>query len=662
MNRFFVIFLAFGFIAIGIASTYAYFIFIPEKVEQIVVSGINRFGFENPVFGSIKRENGQIILSDVALDSEHFSTIKELRIRFSVLKFLINRHKAQDITVHGLNLTGELSEDFVPFIAGWTDNSRIVESLQNFPAGKIYVESATMDLLSNKFGGIKIRGDGQLLISGDGTVSLKARATTKQKKLSFASKIEASIVANKDVHYKAKIEDCSVDLPNIGIKRGNGTIKGTSPYDKEKTSSLVADLQLASLRWYDLPLKDVKANIKISDSLRQYTLEGSTFGTSNILWNATISNTNEDDLFRSSVTLSPGSLNDVQKFFGRNKKLGVNAYIPKALLNIPSPSIQIENSFDPQKKNIKGTLEVKYKDPAVVLNVNYHSVSKTPADIIGSIKMDKTTYRPAPEATDKTSFDLSALGNFTLKNFSTKPGFLWIAQTTVHSGTLDFGSVKIPDIQGSVLLGGSEAEQKKRVHTLDYTFPLKKEIAHKGTVFLNFSDTKKPLLEYFSLKIYGGEIKAQDPITKDGKILRKNTLDVSNINLENLTSDAQLAGIFVSGQLAGILPFEAKKGGMHVIGGLLQSQDTGIIRLSKTMTKGLFPGYTPKNIILRKALENFHYEFFEIRLDGDLNDRVMMTLNARGRNPGMKSKNFVDVNLQIETQISLLFKALMLQQ
>ena len=665
MNRFFVIFLALLFVAIGVAGAYAYYIFIPDQVEKIVISSVNRFGFENPVFGSLKRKNNEIIITNVALDSERFSTIKELRIRYSILKFIINRSKAQDITIKGLNLTGELSEELVPRIAGWSDNASIINNLQNFPAKEIYIESATLDLLSEEFGGIKIRGEGQFLISGDDLVSIKARATTTQKKLNFTSKVEASIDTNKALSFEAELEDFAVDLEKIGIKRGNGKINGSYPYgERDPVLSLFCDVQFASLNWYDLPLKDVKANIEFANEVRKYTLEGSTFGPENIAWNAKVSYTPgsdaENDIYQTSAEIAPQSLYGVQQYLGRNKKLGVNAYIPRALLNIENPVIQLENTYQ-TAEGVKGSVEIKYKDPALLFETTYHTDPSARTEIIGIVRMGKTEYVPSSKAGDDTRFILSALGNFTLKNYVQKPAFLWVAHTTVHDGVLDFGPVKISDLSGVILLGGSEAEQKSRIHKLDYTLPLRENIKHEGALFLNFSDKKRLLLDHLSLKLYGGEIKTQESMVKDGTILKKNTLDVSDINLESLTRDAQLAGIFVSGQLAGILPFEAKDDGIHVTGGLLQSQDIGIIRLSKKMTEGLFPGDAPQNVVLRKALENYHYEFFEIRLDGDLSDRIMMTLNARGKNPDMKSKKPVDVNLQIETQISLLFKALMLQ-
>ncbi len=667
MNRFIIILMAIVFVAAGIAGTYAYYVYVPEKIEKTVISGFNRFGFESPAFSELRREKGQIILKNVALDTERFSTIEELRIHFSLLQFLINPTRAQNVTVHGLSLTGELSDKFSPIIAGWTNDAQIVQSLQSFPADKITIESATLDLLSDHFGGIKINGDGQILIKSNGQVDIKANAATKQNKLGIVSKLDFSINGDNNISFEASFEDFLVELTDVSAKRGNGKLSGTYFYNRESPDfSLSGDFQFASLLWLDMPLSNVKTNINFTPSEKKYILKGSTFGNEQIDWQGEIIHTasanNKKELYRSQINIFPKKLNDIQNFFGRNKKLGVNAYIPKTLLDIASPSINIENFYDPQSQDIRGTLNIKYKKPAALIKVAYKNDPQKATDLVGNIEMDKTTFRPTPEAKDGTRFDLSALGNFTLRDYATKPAFLWVAHTTVHNGILDFGSLEIPQVQGIVFLGGSEAQQKKRKHTLNFSFPLKDNIEHTGTLFINVNNIKKPLLEHLNLKIYGGEIKTQEPITKDGEIIKSNSLDVSNINLAQLTRDAQLSGIFVSGKLAGRIPYETKDGGINVTGGLLQSQDKGIIRISRTITEGLFPGHTVENEILRKALENYHYEFFEIRLDGDLSDRVMMTLSARGENPAMKRKDPVDVNLQIETPISLLFEALMLPE
>ncbi|MCK5373820.1 MAG: YdbH domain-containing protein [Alphaproteobacteria bacterium] len=670
MKQLFAIFLILSFVAICAVGAYAYFVYVPAKVEQTIISSFNRFGFENPTFGTLIHKNNRIIMTDIALDQEQFSTIDELEIHFSLLKFLTASHHGQDIIVRKLKLTGELSDNLFPIIVGWKDNAQFVKNLQSFPARKITIESASLDLFSDMFGGVKFRGDGQILIHKSGEVSVKARVMSKQNRLGFSSKLEATLSENESIDFKTDFENLSVNLQHINIKRGNGTIEGT--YSKSSTTPFLFNgtAQISSLQWYNLPLSNVLVKTEFNNTKQHYELEGKTFGPEGIMWRSNIIRTStintesadKKNTQHSKIYITPNSLYDLQNFLGRNKKLSVNAYIPKMFLDMRSPNIVIENTLSNPEKNIEGSFEIKFEKPTVLLKGEYHNIPEDPDNLIGSIKIDKTTFCPKPETTDKTRFDLATLGNFTLRDYASSPIFLWIAHTTIQDGIIDFGSIEIPDIHGVVFLGGNHSDQKDKIHTLDFTFPLKNNIKQNGVISISLNDAKTPLLGKLSLEIYDGKIETQTSFIQDGEIHRQNVLNVSDINLAKLTRDANLAGISINGALAGIIPFAIKDNGVQVTGGLLQSQDEGVIHLPETVVVGLFPDSSSEDIILRQALQNFHYEFFEVRFDGDLNDRIMVTISARGTNPDIKHKKPVDVNLQIETPISLLFKALTQKQ
>lgn len=662
MNRFFVIFMLLIIIATSGAGAYACFIYIPHKVERNVIGAINSFGFENPVFLSIEHAKNEIILQDISLDTARLNTIETLRIRYCVFAFLTNPNKAQDIIITGLRLSGKTSKNFAVDIDALTDDARIVSNLKNFPAKNIYIESAVLDLLSEEMGKINIKGKGAFIIDKKGKITLNAKTklAAMQEKLAFNALLEASISRKEKINFKAQLSLISVDFPNMNIENGFGRIAGNYSYkNPSPVTKLVGDMQFSSLRWRNLPLKDVETSIDISDAYRRYDLKGNVRDLENIPWRARAIYTKENNLFNTNINISPDTLQDIQSFMGRNRQLAINAYLPEHLLDIASPIISIENFYSPSKNNVNGKVEVKFANSPFVINAKYRSNKRYPENIAGSIKMKKTIYNPDINSGKGVHFDISATGNFMIKNYyGKKLTVLWAANTIIHDGILTFGPLGIPKMRGVIFLGGSENEQKNRYHKLSFSLPLKESIKNEGELILNLDDGEAPILKQLNLKIYGGEIKTQDQLFKNGHIIEKNTLDVSNIDLKKLTTDARLAGIFMNGYMAGIIPFEIKDSTLHVTGGLLQNQDTGIIRLSKTMINGLFPDNTHHNALLREALENFHYEFFEIRLDGDLNDRVMMTINARGKNPKMKIKKPLDVNLQIETQISLLFNAL----
>jgi len=660
MKRFLLFIIIFGFVALCSAAAYAYFFYIPKIVEQKIIGSFNQFGFEDLTFKSLKHKSGQIILSDISLDSNRFSTIDELNIRFSLTKFIMNPDRAQEIFVKGLNLTGELSEGIIPTISGWQNNQKLLQSLQGFPAGKIIIRSATLDLLSKKFGGIKIRGNAKIDIQPSGEITIKARTTSTQKRLSFQSKIDASISSEKDLSFMMTMDDVSVDLPNTVIKRGHGELTGSYPLRADSTQILSLDgaIQLASMRWYNMPLGKINAKIEYNEKYRKFNLEGITFGPEKIQWQTTASHSLEDNINHSTTQITPNNLAEILEFLERNKSLSLNTEIPAPLLIIKNPRISIDNIIN-SKLETNGSVVVSFKKPKTSIKAQY-SLEPGSKDIIGSVKLEKATFRPSSKKPDGTFFNLSGSGEFTIKHFENIPKLLWIGHTNIHTGALDFDALKIPNVKGFILLSDISNGEKTKEHYLNFKFPLKKNINHKGLISLNLNDPNNPLLDKLIVHIYGGTIKTQNPIVNSkGVINKKNSLNVANINLTSLIRDAGFSDVSITGALAGIIPIELNKAGIHANGALLQSQNSGIIKLPKNMINGLFPGNSPQIKELQVALENYHYEYFEIRFDGNLNDRVMMTLNAQGTNPYSKNKKPINVNLQIETQISLLFNSLL---
>ena len=638
------------------ASAYAYFIYIPQKVEERIVSNFSVFGFEDFTFSSITHKSGHIIISDIALDKGRFSTIDHMDISVSLLKYLINPTHAQNIIVHGLKLTGEIDDNNRVSISGWENHAELLKGLQTFPAGTIVFEQSSIDLLTNSIGGLSLKYDARASIASSGLIEFKAKINSKQKKLTFHSNIEGSLNSEGLLSFNSKIEDISASFDTLNLRRGLGELKTAFPaYTETPTMSMEGEFQLPSIRWHDLPLRDTKLSINKSDENYEITANGDVFGNTSIKWTSTI--TPQTGTIASDTTLTPDNLNDVIDFIETHKNLKLKADIPDTLRNLNKPVINVNNTIDLNASKNVGTLKLSIPKPALSINADYRSATDLNS-LLGTITLEKTDLKSNQDKTDETHFNVSAFGEFTIKEFATSPQIDWFIHADIIDGLLDFEAMTIPNIKGSVFIGKKNNKKTGSNTYLPFSLPLKKTIPHKGRIGINLDDKDEPLLGRIILKIYNGEIRTENPIFQNGKIVRKNKLVVSDLNISKLMQDAGFSNVNITGALGGIIPFEAVDSEVKVNGALIQSLRPGVLTLPKDVIMGLFPGNTPKMIMIRDALENYHYEFFEIRFDGDLADRVMMTVSAQGRNPDMTRKEPIDLNLQIETQISLLFKGL----
>ncbi len=650
------IFLVLCSLAIASGTAYAYFFYIPKKVEETVIKSFNSLGFEQLAYDSIQHKRGKIIIHHITLDKGRFSTIKKIQIEFSLLKFLIDPHYAQSITVDGMSLTGDVSNDLDIRIAGWDNSKTIINNLQKFPAGTIIFENASVDLLTENIGGINMKYNARMMMDKSGEITFKARVNSTQKKLIYNAKVDGKITPDSNIALNADLENISVNMPNISIRRGTGKMNTQYVLNSEKPFlKIFSDLQLASLRWYGMPLSNVKLNVERSPDNYEIALDGSTFGTKPIKWKSTIKPSTE--ITQSETTITPTNLVDVYNFFSSNKKLSLKADIPDMVLNLDAPAISISNTINNETGETEGTLKFSLSSPDIDLIADYNSEEGVD-NILGTIKLNKTVIKTTPnhDTEDKTHFDVSAFGEFTIKNYDKSPEAEWFIHVDIHDGDLDFEALTIPGIAGSVIIGGNKKTSNSK--SLPFKLALKPSIRQKGLLGINLDNKDKPILDHILFKIYSGQIRTESPIVRDGIIQKKNTLIVSDINITQLIKDAGFVDVSVTGTLAGRIPFNAKNNEINVNGALLQSQNTGILKLPENMITGLFPGDSKKMQNIREALTNYHYEYFEIRFDGDMADRVMMTLNASGINPDSGKKDPVELHLQIETQISLLFENL----
>ncbi len=652
-------FIAVCFVAVTGLSSYAYFVYIPDKVEKNIIRSFNNFGFEELKIEKLDRRSGQIILSNIALDKDKFSTIDQANIEFSLFNFLISPDFAQNITVKGLKLTGDLQQESRGInISGWNNTKEILDNLQKFPAGTITFEDSQLDLLTEDFGGVGLKFDARINIKNSNNIKFKLNIKTKQKKLSAIAKIEGEIDAKGNIKLTSDIEDISVILPNMLVKRGLAKLKILyQPNHASSSLNIYGNTDIASIRLHDMPLKGVKGNIKINDNIYNIDVNGSIFGENPIKWKSSIEK-KSNNIFSKTI-IEPDKLEDVIEFFKQNNGLSLGIKIPYFILNQANPVITIRNNLINKPYKILGDVVITTDNPEITIKADYNNNNEK-SGIKGVVKIDETTLKidKNQKEDNNTYFDISAFGEFTIKNLLSSPHIEWFIKTDILDGKLDFDVLELSKVKGSVFIGKTAKVRNEKVKPLSFSLPLKKSIPYSGKIRVNIDSKTRPILDKLSLKIYGGKIITKYPIFNNNKLVKNNSLIVSDINISDLLHDAGFKNIFMQGKLGGVIPFEIKDNKIKVNGAILQSQNSGILMLPDKIIAGLFPGNSKKMINIRAALKNYHYEYFEIRFDGDLNNRVMMTLNARGSNPRMKSKDGVDLNLQIETQISLLFKNL----
>ena len=635
--------------------SYAYFVAIPKEVEKRILANFTNLGFETFWFEGIEHDNGKVIISNITLDKDGFSTIERVDIKVSLWRFFLSPDSAQDITIKGLNLTGSLSENLDVTLSGIPDYNKFMQHLPMSAARIINIEQSTANLLSETFGGIRVDYSGQVNFRDLSNIAINGTLSSRQHKLSFHSKIKGNIDDQKNLNITAETEQISVLKKDLSLKRGSGVISVLYNF-ASNSARTNADFHIANLNWKALPLNKLKGSYSSKEQEQNLFIEGQTSGLNIINWSADIKRAGQR-ITSADIALTPNNIMDAIDYLKHNDIIAKDEEFPSNFKMIDRPIIKI-NAQQNEHHTFDGTFQGFLTSPNVIVNGIFTQDQSNMTT--GSFYVSKTNIFPSGEKTEpkETSYlEISSSGAFEYKAKAPNKNLNWSLKTQVHNGQIDFGAFKIPKISGS--FKHNQSSKNSRL-SLPFKLSLKDGIEQKGSISLNTNDKTAPILGIARLSIYGGDVQTKTSIIKQsGDIQDEFSLSVSDINISQLFKDAGFDDVTVYGYMGGLIPMKISEKDVDVNGGILQSQGGGVVNMSEKMARALFPGDSNKMQTIRAALNNYHYEFFEIRLDGDLSGRIMMTLNASGTNPDFKSAKPIDLNLQIETQISMLFSSLL---
>lgn len=639
-------------ISVILLGGYYTFWVVPEKVENAFITTLKNTGFENVEYQSSSRHNGKIIFNNITLDKDSFSKMKKAELHYTLFGFVFG-NEADRIILDGLRLTGALDKDWNFEISGQKNASYFLAAIHRVPVQTIELKNSSIDVLSTLHGGIKLDYNA-ILRRQNGKIDLSAAIVSAQQQLLAKGKANGTLFPDGKTDIKLDIQELQIDRDTYKISRANAKgsltiIPGSATYISLETSAGAA-------RFYDIPTKNL--TIKYSQSGKDYTIDttGKTIGKQELDFTTALQDKNGDNTFSGEVKAAKAL--DLTEFLIDNDIIPEKHNLPDLILTT-SQAVLTFNMASILNENIyNGSFNYETKEPEFQVGGRFE-LDPAKTKVTGTFAMPETKKNIKSLKNDNISaqITLSSVGAFKLENWkSPNRKFSWSFELHPQSGEINYGLLKLQDIQGSIAFDSNQKIQNKQY--LKYSLPLKNSIRHNGVITVNFGESSDHALERIILNIYEGTIKTSKLQIKNNIMPEEMIIHLSDINLSSFLKDTGIKGLEIIGQIGGKLPVEIKGNKILVRNGLLQSQSSGLVSISKDLRDGLFPGRAKNMQVIRESLDNYFYEFFEVRLDGDLAGTVMMTVNARGLNPDMPDKTPVDLSLQIETEVSDLFSGM----
>ncbi|MBI1301945.1 MAG: hypothetical protein GC137_09875 [Alphaproteobacteria bacterium] len=630
---------------------YAQSSYIPKALEKSVLQSFQNFGLDNFQYKSLEHANGKIIITDIALDEEGFSTIEQIDVHFSLLKYLLNPSYADKIIINNLRLTGEISDELNLSIAGWPKGKSFLEYISKIPAKMLYFENGRIDLITPSFDGVSTTFDVHANLSDKTNINLKGRIKSKQKRLGFHGKISGKLSAAGHADINASLEQLYFLYNNVDARRGAGEVT-VSFNTRTQSQNVKSDMNISSLRWFGFPLRDTKLVYEHGQNGYDILAEGKTFGPEDIEWTTHI--LHSENFLKTENTITPQTIDHLLDFLIRNKALDKKDAVPKFIADFQRPIIVV-NTKNQENLPLSGNIDLIMNKPNIKFSGSFKA-DDTFENILGEYEAE--AYKADDAGSKEKKATLSGL--FKMNNISstlnsqesdTIPSLYWTSDITLLSDSLNFGKLELLTSSTDFSLTSQNYHNLSKDLTL--FLPIKKHILQKGSVNLSLKNSGP---EYGSVRtdIYGGTIKSELSANSES-----NKLILANIRIADLLKDLGLRDILITGSLGGVIPYTLESEDKHDVqikGAVLQSQGVGIIKFPDQLAKSLFPEDTPQMLTIREALKNYNYDFFEIRMDGEAAGSVIVSIRASGHNPNFKGGEIVDVDFQIETRPASLFQ------
>lgn len=158
-------------------------------------------------------------------------------------------------------------------------------------------------------------------------------------------------------------------------------------------------------------------------------------------------------------------------------------------------------------------------------------------------------------------------------------------------------------------------------------------------------------IEVLKIPFAQGELSMVPSVWTFGADEQNLRFEARDIALESLVETLKIPDLEATGTVSGDFPVEIKGASVRIINAKLLADETGG-RLAYVGAATEGAGQANENVEMAfDALKDFRFSVLELGLDGDVSDRMTVTLKLLGRNPEVVGGGEFDFNISIDSQL-----------
>jgi hypothetical protein len=172
-----------------------------------------------------------------------------------------------------------------------------------------------------------------------------------------------------------------------------------------------------------------------------------------------------------------------------------------------------------------------------------------------------------------------------------------------------------------------------------------------GLVALRLLSDGRIDIESAEWSLAGGKIRTRGVVDPDAPT-QKLVLELEELDLAKLLELVALDGLSGTGLLSGKIPLVRRGSTIEIRGGGLSGPKGGgrVQYRSAAFNAGSVGSDQNLNVVF-KALENFHYETIEAKIDGDTDGPVILSIRLMGANPDYLGGHPIDFTLAVDCHL-----------
>jgi hypothetical protein len=158
-----------------------------------------------------------------------------------------------------------------------------------------------------------------------------------------------------------------------------------------------------------------------------------------------------------------------------------------------------------------------------------------------------------------------------------------------------------------------------------------------------------------SAQLFGGRVWTENAVYRDNRAHNKVDIGIDGLQLDQLLALAGYDAIAGTGRLSGLLPLDVSATGVIMERGMLAAKAPGgVMRYRAEVTTDT----NPAMLQVIEALQNYHYNIFQIEADYLENGDLVLEMLLRGNNPDYDQGRPIHLNLNVTDNIPMLLRSL----